>query len=309
MISRRRVIAGTALGAGAALVLPGCQSLGAGAGGKRLVVDAQVHMWTHATPALPWIPGFTPQLPEPLTIERILPMMDEAGVDRVVVVPSVNISDDYGLEAARRHPGRFAVMGRLPLNDPKGAALLPAWKNRPGMLGLRASFFTKQAQTEFAQGKVDWLWPAAERAGIPIMFLAYGFVSRFEPIAQRHPGLRLIVDHLGVNNDMAREGRLAQGIADVVALAKYPNVSVKLSNLVNASLQPYPYHDLNDHLQRVVEAFGPRRCHWGTDLTLSFARATWRQRLTHITEELKFLSERDLDWIMGRSILTRLNWA
>lgn len=92
---------------------------------------------------------------------------------------------------------------------------------------------------------------------------------------------------------MAREGKLTQGITNTVALAKYPNVSVKLSNLVNASLEPYPFRDLVEPLKRVVDAYGPQRCHWGTDLTLSYARATWRQRVTHITEELPFLSESD----------------
>lgn len=309
MITRRRLLTVAALGAGSSMVMPGDRGLRAQTVAKRQIVDAQVHMWTHNTPELPWVPGTTPQLPEPMTIERILPMMEEAGVDRVVVVPSANIKDDYGLQAAKQHPQRFAVMGRLPLADPQGAALMPTWKDKPGMLGMRASFFTKESQDQFAEGKVDWLWPAAEKANVPIMFLAYGFVSKFAPIAERHPGLRLIVDHLGVSNAMAREGKLAQGIANVVALAKYANVSVKLSNLVNASLEPYPFRDLNDHLQRVVEAFGPQRCHWGTDLTLSFARATWRQRVTHLTEELKFLSEADKDWIMGRSILQRLNWA
>lgn len=32
-------------------------------------------------------------------------------------------------------------------------------------------------------------------------------------------------------------------------------------DLVNASLQPYPVRDLNDHLLFDVEANGPRRCH------------------------------------------------
>lgn len=82
---------------------------------------------------------------------------------------------------------------------------------------------------------------------------------------------------------------------------------MKLSNLVNASLQPYPYRDLMGPLRRVIDAFSPQRCHWGTDLTLNFARATWCQRLTHITEEPPFLSETDKDWIMGRSIVERLN--
>jgi hypothetical protein len=44
-------------------------------------------------------------------------------------------------------------------------------------------------------------------------------------------------------------------------------------------------------------------------MTNSFAKATYRQRITHFTEELDFLSEDDKDWIMGRAILARLKWA
>ena len=99
---------------------------------------------------------------------------------------------------------------------------------------------------------------------------------------------------------MGKEGKRAQRIADVVARAKYPNFSVKLSNLVNASREPCPFRDLNDHLQRAVEAYGQQRCHWSTELTLTFNQATRRKRLTHITGALKFLSESDKGWIMGR---------
>ena len=44
-------------------------------------------------------------------------------------------------------------------------------------------------------------------------------------------------------------------------------------------------------------------------MTNSFATATYRQPITHFTEELDFLSEDDKDWIMGRAIVTRLGWA
>ena len=46
----------------------------------------------------------------------------------------------------------------------------------------------------------------------------------------------------------------------------------------------------------------------GTDMTNGFDRATYRQRVTHFTEELKFMSSDDLDWVMGKAILARLNW-
>jgi len=307
MFTRRKFI-GTTLGAGVALATAGCATQPAG---KRTIVDAQVHMWKANTPDWPWVAGATPQLPEPFTIERIVPLMNEAGVDRVVIVPpTLNDRNDYALEAVKRHPTRFGVMGRIPLENPKSAALLPRWRDQPGMLGVRVTFNTPQTLKWLSDGTADWFWPVAERNGLPVMFLAFGSVHLFGPIAQRYPGLPLIIDHMGVNTAIAKEGKMTEKIGDAVALAKYPNVSIKMSNLVNASLEPYPFRDLTPHLQRVIDAYGPRRCYWGTDLTnTQFTRVSYRQRITHFTEELKFLSESDKDWIMGRAILERLKWA
>ena len=302
MFTRRKFIGSTI-----ALATAGCATQTAG---KRQIVDSQVHLWKASGPDYTWIPGAKPQLPEPFTIERALPMMDEAGVDRVVIVPpGLNDNNSYALEAARRYPDRFAVMGRIPLQDPKSAALLPRWKEQPGMLGVRVIFNTPATAAWLSDGTADWFWPAAEKVGLPVMFFAPGMVDRFGPIAQRHPGLPLIIDHMGVNNAIAKEGRTAEAIAQAVGLARYSNVSVKMSNLVNASLEPYPFRDLNEHLRRVYDAYGPRRCHWGTDLTAGYARATWSQRVAHFTQELKFLSESDKDWVMGRSIRERLKWT
>lgn len=307
MNSRRRFTLG-ALGAGVALATQGCQQMAAQPSGKRVIVDAQVHFWKENSPDYPWNPGAKPQLPEPFTVERALPLMEEAGVDRVVVVPpGLNDRNEVALDAARRYPRRFAVMGRIPLRDPKSAALLPKWKDQPGMLGVRVTFLGKDAAM-LSDGTADWFWPAAEKAGLPVMFLAYGMASRFAPIAERHPGLPLIIDHMGTSNAIAKEGRMAEVIGQAVALAKYPNVGIKMSNLVTSSLEPYPFRDLDEPLRRVFDAFGPRRCYWGTDLTNAFARATWRQRIAHI-EGLSFLTESDKDWILGRAILERLKWA
>jgi predicted TIM-barrel fold metal-dependent hydrolase len=307
MFTRRKFI-GTTLGAGVALATGGCATQPAG---KRMIVDAQVHLWKADGPDYPWNAGAKPQLPEPFTVERVVPLMDEAGVDRVVIVPpALNDVNSYALDAVRRYPNRFAVMGRIPLQDPQSAALLPGWKNQPGMLGVRVTFNTPETLAWLSDGTVDWFWPAAEKNRLPVMFLAFGNVHRFGPIAQRHPDLPLIIDHMGVNTAIAKEGKLAEKIGDAVALAKYPNVSIKMSNLVNTSLESYPFRDLNDHLKRVLDAYGPQRCYWGTDLTnTSFTRVTWRQRITHFTEELSFLSESDKDWVMGRSIRERLKWA
>ena len=125
MLSRRSFL-NSALGAGLASVTsdqaaghtPAVQPVR-----KRLIVDAQVRVWKAESADWPWIRGLKPQMPEPLTIEKLVPLMDEASVDRAVIIPPdwPGYRNDYGLEAANRYPNRFAVMGRIPLN-PRSAA-------------------------------------------------------------------------------------------------------------------------------------------------------------------------------------------
>ena len=177
------------------------------------------------------------------------------------------------------------------------------------MLGFRLTFNTAATAPMLSDGTADWFWPAAEKAGLPIMFHAPELGPQMARIAERHPRLTLIADHMGMTLLSVKAGRSANMIEHTLSLAKYPNVSVKLSAAPTHSFEDYPYRDINVHIRRVFDAFGPRRCHWGSDMTRALAKATYRQRITHFTEALDFLSEEDKDWIMGRSILTRLNWT
>jgi predicted TIM-barrel fold metal-dependent hydrolase len=286
---------------------------------RRLIVDSQIHMWPANTPERPWVAGAMPQLPEPFTIERVVPLIDEAGVDRVVIVPPTLEGErlDYAQEAMKRHPGRFAVMARISLDKPDRVQRLATLRDQPGVLGVRLNFVGDQAAW-LTDGTADWFWPAAEKAGLPVMFLTSGQTSLFARIAERHPQLTLIIDHMGVGvglrprpdaSGVVRNDLVPEAIAQTAALAKYPNVSVKLSSVPVISTEPDPFRDVTPHIHRLFDAYGPQRCHWGTDVTNSFTRATYRQRVTHFTEELSFLSEDDKDWIMGRAVLARLKWA
>jgi len=237
-------------------------------------------------------------------------MMEDAGVNRVVIVPPTLEGDrlDYAQEAVKRYPRRFSIMGRIALNDPTTARRFPTWREQPGVLGIRLNIAGEQAAW-LTDGTADWFWPAAEKAGIPVMFLATGQTHQFARIAERHSQLVLIIDHMGVSSEAVRNKAVPVAIDQSVALAKYANVSVKLSAAPVFSSEPYPFRDVTPHIHRLFDAYGPRRCYWGTDMTNSFDKATYRQRITHFTEELDFLSEEDKDWIMGRAIIERLKWA
>ncbi|MGW7575855.1 amidohydrolase family protein [Streptomyces sp. NPDC054765] len=63
-----------------------------------------------------------------------------------------------------------------------------------------------------------------------------------------------------------------RGLGKLLALAEFPNVSVKLSGVPTLSTTSYPYPDIWPYLERVLDAFGVDRCMWATDQHRVFGR-------------------------------------
>ena len=51
--------------------------------------------------------------------------------------------------------------------------MIDGWKKRSGMLGLRYAFTQPHQANWMTDGTMDWLWPAAEKAGTPIAPVSY----------------------------------------------------------------------------------------------------------------------------------------
>lgn len=271
-----------------------------------LIADAQVHIWAASTPERPWRPGQHPHREKPLGADELLREMDAAGVHRAVLISPYwdGPRNDVVLEAARLHPDRFAVMGRLDNDPPPTRDQIPTWRRQPGMLGLRCSFSRRQAGATLDD--IDWLWEKAEQAGVPIMVLVpHAMMPQVDRIAGRFPGLNLAMTHLGLTSG-ARDEEAFRDLDKLLALAKRPNVSVKASALPAYTSDSYPYRVLHPYLRRVYDAFGPKRMFWGTD----FARlpCTYRQAVTMFTEEIPWLTTGDKEWIMGRGLCEWLGW-
>lgn len=89
--------------------------------------------------------------------------------------------------------------------------------------------------------------------------------------------------------------------------ASKPHRSIPLTSCLPCYVdEPYPFPTLHPQIRRAVEAFGPARFFWGTDL--SQLPCPYRQPVTLFTEELDFLSVPDKEWIMGRALSKWLNW-
>lgn len=272
-----------------------------------VIIDSQVHVWKAETPDRPWI---SPEahLPDPFGYQDLLREMKVAGVDRAILVPPgwEGARNDFALEGAAKHPDRFAVMGRIPIEDPETVAVLPQWQKPSGMLGIRVALQKEYHKRWLTDGTTDWFWPAAEKFGIPVMVFAPSRHAEIRDIAINHPKLALIVDHMGLLRET--DELAAAAIEGIIPLADCPNVHVKVSSIPLYSSEPYPYRNLHAALGRLIGAFGPKRSFWGTDITRIWSRCTYRQCVTLFTEDLEFLSAEDLEWVMGRGLAECLAW-
>jgi len=273
------------------------------------IVDSQVHIWGADTPDRRWPPGRAAeaQKPYPVDKEALLLQMDLAKVRRMVLVPPSweGERNDLALDAARTHPDRFAVMGRLAIQDPASRSRVADWKTQTGMLGMRFTFHNEHYRHFLTDGTADWLWPAAEKAGIPLMVLMPSALDHLDRIAARHPRLKLVIDHVGLDRRGKGE-RVWEDLPAVCALARHPNVAVKASGMPSLSKDPYPFRDLHPRILALVDAYGPARTFWGTDLTRM--PCSYYECIALFTQHLPWLTGRDLELVMGRAICDWLDW-
>jgi predicted TIM-barrel fold metal-dependent hydrolase len=283
-----------------------------------IITDSGLHIWQAPTPDNPWKLSKA-HLPTPMSYEDLRGRMKEAGVDRAILVPPsfAGGRNEYSLEAAAKYPEQFAVMGSLKLNNPEAPQVLENFMKQPGALGVRLTFHHDYDESWIRDGTADWFWPMAEKMNIPVMMNAPSVSKRTGPsvledvgmVAQRYPTVRLIIDHMGREKGM-KDDKLGLGMIQTFDLAKYPNVFVKLTSAPSCSTAAYPYRNIHPHLKRLIEAFSPHRCFWGTDLSsmLSRSTCTYRQAVTMFTDEMDFLSKEDLEYIMGRGLAECLSW-
>lgn len=279
------------------------------AGAPVLITDAQIHVWEVERPDRPWpsSPQRPPHKQHGFSAEAVLAEMNAAGVDRAVLVPPHWVGDENAtaLEAAAKYPTRFGVVGRLNLRAGQARAQLEDWLEQPHMLGVRATFHTKPYADWLDDGSLDWFWVTCERLSIPVMALVPGLVPKIAPIAGRHPGLPLLIPHMGCPLD-TRGAEAFAGLNDLLQLARHPRVFVMVSSAPCFSSEPHPFRDLHSSLRRIYDGFGPRRMLWGSDL--SRLTSTYGECLDLFQEALDFLSEEDKEWILGNTAAEVLNW-
>lgn len=262
-----------------------------------LIADSQVHLWSRQAED-------PPARGRPLQADDLVTEMDDAGVDVCVLVPRVHdlLGNQRLIDTCQRHPTRFRGMACVVPDGCVSGSSLAGLLAQPGILGLRLTFFGESGPL-LASAATDWLWQGAEELAVPLMVYAPGRAADLARVARRWPGLRFAIDHLNIPID-ARDDDIDAAIATTLDLASHPNVSVKLSGLPFHVTERHPFPSLHPRIKAAVDAFGPERSFWGSDLTR--LDCSYRDAVSLFLDELEFLNGPDLELVMGAALLAWL---
>lgn len=274
-----------------------------------IITDAQVHVWRPETADRPWPDGTRDYAHgDAMPAETMVRLMDATGVHRAVLVPPSWEGDrnDYCAAAARAHPERFTVAGRIPLDRPKDAGELRRWCAAGALRGIRLTFSRGASREWLRDGTAEWLWPAAQAAGVPVFLFAPGLLDEVARIARRYPRLRIAVDHLALGTEL-RDQEIDPVLDALLPLAAFENVAVKATSLPSYVSEEFPFPSLHARISRVIDAFGVRRVFWGSDVTR--LPVAYRECVELFTCALPFLSGEDRSWVMGRALSEWIGWS
>jgi predicted TIM-barrel fold metal-dependent hydrolase len=194
--------------------------------------------------------------------------MDASGVDIALAVTNERFID----LAHERYPGRFPGVNTFNIAHPDIQSEVRRIRSHPAMVAGRALVGNSnigKIRPELEDGAYDPLYAAAEAAGLPMFNSTHGGGASMACVAETFPKLTLIIDHLGVaQSPVSPPDVMTWGpFEDLLKLAKYPNVYVKLCGAPLLSQQNFPYNDVWPNLDRLFAAFGFDRIMWGSDYT------------------------------------------
>lgn len=263
-----------------------------------LLIDSHVHIWK-TDPAFPYSPERKPPT-EDMPVETLIQMMDENGVARTVLIQMIHYKWDnrYLASVLKRYPDRFHGVCRVNPEDPAAPDTLSALVADDGFQGVRISPYT-DAQYDWIKGPLmPPLWRRTSELRIPMTVLTEASrLPQLVPLIEANPELTVVIDHMA---DVRPDD--VQGMQDLLALARYPNVFVKISHMWKVSSQPYPYQDAQDQVKRLLAAYGADRLMWGTDWPVSKPQIDYQKIIALYSQNLEFLTPEEKHWILSGTV-------
>ena len=269
-------------------------------------IDAHLHTWDLDAAEYSWLTPETGVLYRTYELSEVVPELDACGIDRVVLVQAAdNDADtDHMRAVADANPRVAGIVGWVPLDRED---LLPGriaeLRADPRIVGVR-SLIHDMADTEWVlRPEVSHGLDLVSDAGWSFDYVTSGpaALAHVPAVADRHPGLRIVIDHLGkppVGADDAARQEWRALIADAAARS---NVAAKLSGLASSVGAPdsWSVDTLRPVVDDALELFGVDRLMYGGDWPVSLFAGGYRRTFDGLAAALDGLSSAEHSAVYG----------
>ncbi|MET0391764.1 MAG: amidohydrolase family protein [Chitinophagaceae bacterium] len=263
------------------------------------ITDTHIHIWDLQRADYLWLRDNTTVLNRTWTLAELEPERTAAGITGGVLVQAANNFEDTDLmlETAGTTEWIRGVVGWLPLTDPGAAqqALNGKYGRHPYFKGVRHLIHDEPDPRWLMQPAVLESLSLLPHHGLTydVVGVLPEHIETVLELAERIPGLRMVLDHLNqpplaAGKNFGRWGELMK------AAAQHDNLHVKLSGLGTASGKGAAWQadDIKPCTAFVLELFGADRCFCGGDWPVSLLAGsyehTWqvyRQVLKELVKE------------------------
>jgi predicted TIM-barrel fold metal-dependent hydrolase len=245
------------------------------------VFEPHVHLFSADLTSYPKHPNGPALQPAPL--EQYIPLAKRLGIRHAVHVSAEPYQDDTRyLEYTLEHAPAGFLKGVVLLDTLKPdtparlEALAKKYPNR--LLGFRVHCVRNPGEPPTTSGTIrnrdlfasqaKLAWKKAADLGLWVQpHIMPWFAPDIAKLAREYSSAHVIVDHFGhagVNGKESYGYRDPKDFEQVAALAKVPNLVLKVSGLQYSSREPFPHKDLKPLIRRAYDAFGPTRLVWGS---------------------------------------------
>lgn len=293
MLSRRQFLAASAALPLACALRPAFAALP-----SPLMIDSHVHVWK-TDPRYPYAKDRKAP-PQDFTAEMLLSLMAANGVARTVIVQVIHYRWDnrYLADVLRQYPDKFQGICRVNPEDPAAPENLARLTTDEGFRGVRLSPSDK-ADGDWIRGSLmKPLWRQAADLKVPMTILAApSRMPDLIPWIEQNPELTVVIDHMA-DSPLNHPDELNK----LLALARYPQVYVKISHMWSLSQQSYPYPDAAQQVKQVFDAFGAQRLMWGTDWPICLNKLSYAQAVALYRDHLAWLTPKDREQILYKTV-------
>ena len=166
------------------------------------MIDAHQHVWDPARAEYDWLGPELAPIDGAMAFDELAPELRAAGVDFTVQVQSADNPEDTAImrASAAAHREVAGIVGFAPLDDEDAtAATLDSWAGDSLMVGVRNLIHNKPDPDWLLRPEVDASLAVLEQHGIPLDVVAVlpRHLELIPLLSARHPGLRMVIDHLG----------------------------------------------------------------------------------------------------------------